>query len=105
MDSTLPYSLPRETLHSSFNPPLHFKRLPSQRPSGPWEAARLLRWGGGRTQGAPEPGVPGTEATHVSRRIFLSATTSPVNLFLALYATPYVSSLIFSTFWKFSMKR
>lgn len=48
---------------------------------------------------------PGTEATHVSRRIFLSATTSPVSLFLALYTTPYVPSPIFSTFWKFSMKR
>ena len=61
--------------------------------------------GGGGPQGAPESGVPGTEATHVSRRIFLSATTSPVNLFLALYTTPYVPSPIFSTFWKFSMKR
>ena len=50
MDSTLPYSLPRETLHSSFNPPLHFKRLPSQRPSGPWEAAPMLRWGGGHSR-------------------------------------------------------
>ena len=41
----------------------------------------------------------------MSRRIFLSATTSPVSLFLALYTTPYVPSPIFSTFWKFSMKR
>lgn len=41
----------------------------------------------------------------MSRRIFLSATTSPVTLFLALYTTPYVPSPIFSTFWKFSMKQ
>lgn len=41
----------------------------------------------------------------MSSRIFLSATTSPVNLFLALYTTPYVPSPIFSTFWKFSMER
>ena len=46
MDSTLPYSLPRETLYSSFNPPLHFKRSPSLLPSGPWMAT--AGWGGGR---------------------------------------------------------
>lgn len=58
----------------------------------------------GAIKEAPSLRVLGTEATHVSRRIFLSATTSPVTLFLALYTTPYVPSPIFSTFWKFSMK-
>ena len=38
MDSTLPYSLHRETFYSSFNPPFHFKRLPSLLPSGPWSS-------------------------------------------------------------------
>lgn len=60
--------------------------------------------GDGQSRG-PGKGVPAPEATHVSSRIFLSATTSPVNLFLALYTTPYVPSPIFSTFWKFSMER
>lgn len=53
MDSTLPYSLHRETLYSSFNPPLHFKRLPSLLPSGPWKATRLLRWGWGALKELP----------------------------------------------------
>ena len=40
----------------------------------------------------------------VSRRILLSATTSPVNLFLALYITLYVPSLIFFHFLEVLMK-
>ena len=60
VDSTLPYSLPRETLYSSFNPPLHFTRLPSQRPFGPGEAAGLLRWGGpSRSSRVRSPGYRG----------------------------------------------
>ena len=53
MDSTLPYSLHRETFYSSFNPPFHFKRLPSLLPSGPWKATRLLRWGWGALKELP----------------------------------------------------
>lgn len=72
--------------------------------------ARWRGWGGKEvSRSSPRKGPPlpvlGAKATHVSSRIFLSATTSPVNLFLALYTTPYVPSPIFSTFWKFSMKR
>lgn len=41
--------------------------------------------------------------THVSRRIFFSATVRPVSLSFALYTTPYVPSPIFSSLWKASM--
>lgn len=37
---------------------------------------------------------------YVSSLIFLSATSSPVDLSFALYTTPYVPSPIFSIFWK-----
>lgn len=96
------------SIHSTFYwPPTHFSTSKEVRPCCLPVPGRLPARGrlGGDSQGGPQLGVPGTEATHVSRRIFLSATTSPVNLFLALYTTPYVPSPIFSTFWKFSMKR
>lgn len=101
--STLPRHLQRETLHGPpRTSPLQKKALPATfrcldgyPPAG---------WGWGPSRSA-RGGSPRTEATHVSRRIFFSATTSPVSLFLALYTTPYVPSPIFSTFWKFSMKR
>lgn len=89
----------------SANPPLASGVPPRHLPvPGGYPPVWVRGWGGGQPRG-PGKGVPASEATHVSSRIFLSATTSPVNLFLALYTTPYVPSPIFSTFWKFSMER
>mmetsp|Transcript_514 Transcript_514/g.1321 ORF Transcript_514/g.1321 Transcript_514/m.1321 type:complete len:301 (-) Transcript_514:43-945(-) len=42
--------------------------------------------------------VLGMPSSSASRRIFLSATSSPLVRFFALYTTPYVPSPIFSTF-------
>lgn len=71
MDSTLPYSLHRVKPLLSFNPPLHFKRLLLLLFRS-LEGYPPVAVGVGGTQGAPsESGLPGTEATHVSRRIFL----------------------------------
>lgn len=96
---TVPGGEPSTVLH----PLLHFKEVPPRDLPVP---GRLPARGVGRGPcRSPRGGSPRAEATHVSRRIFLSATTSPVSLFLALYTTPYVPSPIFSTFWKFSMKR
>lgn len=98
-----PDSLLRE---SAYRPPIHpsLECLPATFRSRRLPACWGWGWGGGQSRGRGK-GVPAPEATHVSSRIFLSATTSPVNLFLALYTTPYVPSPIFSTFWKFSMER
>lgn len=85
-----------ETASTVRQPAARF-RSPSPLPSGPGRLPACWGRGLGVPRG-PGKGVPAPEATHVSSRIFLSATTSPVNLFLALYTTPYVPSPIFSTF-------
>lgn len=105
MNPTVPYTFHREPLSWPHTPTLGSDRNPAPGPPDPTGGRSPVRVGVGGSQGPPQSGVVGTQATHVSRRIFLSATTSPVNLFLALYTTPYVPSPIFSTFWKFSMKR
>ena len=46
-----------------------------------------------------------TDITHVSSRIFFSATVRPVSLSFALYTTPYVPSPIFSSLRKASIGR
>lgn len=105
MDSTLPYILHKETLYCPSTYLSTSKEVPPYYLPVPGWLPACWGGGGGHSRSSGVRGVPGTEATHVSRRIFLSATTSPVTLFLALYTTPYVPSPIFSTFWKFSMKR